>query len=56
MREFSKAANYERYKWLSVILLGISLIVINAHLKSLSPAILRSAIEFIYGLEEWKLS
>lgn len=38
------------------MLLGISVIVSNAHLKSLSPGMLGSAIEFIYDLKEWKLS
>lgn len=56
MRDFLKGANMERCKWLAVTLLGVFVILINAHLKSLPPVILRSALEFISGLEEGKLS
>jgi hypothetical protein len=56
MREFLKGANYERCKWLAVILMGISVIVINRQLESLPFEILPSAIDFFSGLDEMKLS
>jgi hypothetical protein len=56
IRGFLNGTNKERCKWLAVTLLGIFVILINAHLKSLPPVILRSALELIFGLEAVNVS
>jgi hypothetical protein len=50
MGDFLKCSNTERCKWLAAMLLGISVILVNFLLKSISPVILRTAFEFISGL------